>query len=206
MRTINALGARALARLWRRMTLPRRCRFLPHVKTASVARCSPDELVLRQFAGDRCLRLDLFMRVLLLDETRDGGADGRRLYERYRVLRPTSDKSATVFLQLLDDVRRNGFDDDQPVTVARDGSVTDGAHRLACAIHLDLPDIAVRMVALEHAFYAVPAPWFLGHGFDRDDVARLEATAAWYRRRALARTPPSEAAQRLSRRIGSMSV
>lgn len=159
---------------------------MPDAREGDVVTCPPAAILLRQFDGERCLRLDLILRLLALEEADGSGTDGRRIYHAYRTRRPAADKSLDGFRRVLADIRQHGFDPKRPITVARDGAIPDGAHRLACAVHLDLPGVPVRLVGAEHRFYAVTASWFRRHGFDARDITVLEEAAARYRRRALA--------------------
>lgn len=184
MSAVLGRAARALVRAWRRRRLDPRRRFLPDVRDGEVTRCPPAEILRRQYDGDRCLRLDLILRLLVLEQARGSGPEGRRIYDTYRARRSATDKSLDGFLQVLADIDRNGFDPERPITVARDGAIPDGAHRLACAVHLELPEVPVRVVGAEHRFYTVGASWFRRHGFTAQDVALLEDAAARYRQRA----------------------
>lgn len=176
---------RKVIRRWRQWRLDERLAFRAQDTEGSVVACAPEEVLARQYVGTDCMRLDLFVRTLAVAEfagTRTGGA---ALYAKYRDARPSEDKSVSAFAQLFEDLAVHGFDPRYPIEVARDASILDGAHRLACAMTLKTPRMPVRIMHLPRRFYTVTATWFREHGFSAEEIALLEREAEQYRQRLL---------------------
>jgi len=74
--------------------------------------------------------------------------------------------------KLLESMTENGFDERHPIPIDPNNELLGGAHRLACAIAMDLP------VYVEKSEERVWAPawgirWFLDAGMDESGTARL---------------------------------
>jgi hypothetical protein len=178
MRALMTVG-----RKWRRWRFDRRLAFRPHATEGDVVDCSPAFLVSRQYVDGECLRLDLFVRTLAAAEFAGVRTGGAELYTQYRKARPSELKSVAAFARLFERIAQDGFAPHCPIDVAQDASILDGAHRLACAMVLDMPSIPLRIVRMPWRFYAVTSTWFAKNGFSADDLARLEQEAERFRRR-----------------------
>ena len=145
----------------------------------------PLEVLDHQYVGLKCRRMDIILRLCAADQSDRSDPGGAALYTRYRALRQAPDKSPEIFAKLKDSMRRTGYDAEKPVIVTSNWSIEDGAHRLACAIVLGLPQIAALMLPATRGFYSVPIEWFTVNGFSRDEVATLERAERTYRKRIL---------------------
>lgn len=67
-----------------------------------------------------------------------------------------------------------GFDPSHPIPIDPDGELLNGSHRLACAIALGIKGAPVELHSRPVWAPAWDAAWFLAHGMNLDDVARLE--------------------------------
>jgi hypothetical protein len=98
------------------------------------------EIALAQYRDGSCRRLDLFVRMLAIEDWAGGNGGGidlyRRFIERKSAAQGRSAPSHTVedFVALVEDVRRRGLDPSAPLLVDRDRILLDGMHRLACAL------------------------------------------------------------------------
>ncbi len=102
-------------------------------------------------------RLDLATKLAFLESLDDPGTSfAARLYDRHIAAfslglaepgDPTkrgSDVFRETFMALLRDMRQNGFDPQRSlIPLASDGTILNGAHRVACAIHLGIPLLGV---------------------------------------------------------------
>jgi hypothetical protein len=107
------------------------------------------DLALAQYVDGSCRRLDLFVRLLAIEEWEGANGGGVDLYRRF-IERKSADQgwsrpthTPEEFLRLVEDVRRRGLDAGSPVVVYPDKILLDGIHRLACALFLGLPRVPV---------------------------------------------------------------
>lgn len=77
--------------------------------------------------------------------------------------------------RLCDSMRINGYLPNEPVPIDPDGELLGGAHRLACALALEIADIPV--AHMPNSVWAPPwhREWFVEHGMYGPDLARLDA-------------------------------
>lgn len=148
-------------------------------------RLDPVEILEHQYDGQKCLRMDIILRLFAAEQSDGSDPGGAALYAKYRAVRRKKDKSPEVFATLKDSMRRNGYDADKPVIVSSNWSIEDGAHRLACAFVLGLPKIPALILPATPQFYSVPTDWFTMNGFSRDEVTALERAERTYRKRIL---------------------
>ena len=50
-----------------------------------------------------------------------------------------------VFKKLIESIRKNGFDYNNPIIINRNFRIVDGAHRLVTALYFDIPYVSVTM-------------------------------------------------------------
>ena len=68
---------------------------------------------------------------------------------------------------LLESMQTQGFDKSQPIEIDHDGELLGGAHRLACALALDIPKVPV--IRYMDRYVWAPAwdfSWFASAGLD----------------------------------------
>lgn len=148
---------------------------------------APTDLLATQYTLGQCRRMDIILRLMAAEEFGDSRSFGTALYEKYREKRPAPEKSERVFRELLLSMRRHGFKVELPIVVDQHGAIIDGAHRLACAIILDIPQVPVRLVSRRsHSFYEVRLEWFELHGFSGDEIATISKAEVAYRSRLAA--------------------
>lgn len=75
---------------------------------------------------------------------------------------------------LAQSMARDGFDRSMPVAIDRDGELLGGAHRVACALALELTEIAIQ--GHDKQVWADPwgYDWFKSRGMPLDELKRLE--------------------------------
>lgn len=141
--------------------------------------CNPRELV-----SDR--RLDLAIKYRLFKELLyQSCPDAKRLY-RWHIMKRTGgvergswkrsiDDYFIACGELLDEMCQRGFDPASPVLIDDRRRIYDGAHRIACAILLDL-DIAVARSPKPALSPAWDSEWMLTHGLFDFELERIEKT------------------------------
>jgi hypothetical protein len=83
---------------------------------------------------------------------------------------------------LFASMQRHGFLPQGAIPIDPQGELLGGAHRLACALALNIP--LVSAVKLPHMVWAPPwhREWFVEHGMTREDLQRLDADWDFMRR------------------------
>jgi hypothetical protein len=134
-----------------------------------VVRATPAWLVASQPAP----RLDLYVRVLALEELTGLSSDGIALYERFMANPRSAHRSWDSFRRVFESVAAQGLLDTQPFTLHRSKILGDGWHRLACAIVLDIPHVAVRGVRRDKRLHVYTVDTLRERGFSEHEVAAV---------------------------------
>lgn len=128
-------------------------------------------------------RLDIAVKARFFRHLdRDNDPDAERLYRWHIEARNggvekgswkrSVDDFVTAARDLLASMKGLGFDPTCPVVIANGGGLVEGAHRLSCAVVLDVP-VWVRVAK-------GPAPtwgreWFVRHGLGEQEVGAVES-------------------------------
>lgn len=114
-----------------------------------------------------------------------GDADAERVY-RWHIEKRTGGVEPGSWKKSIDDymdaafaltkaMRVRGFDPATPVVMGSNGRLRAGAHRLSCALALELPALAVRIDARRGTAAPWGRDWFVRHGISAADLRRIEA-------------------------------
>ena len=76
--------------------------------------------------------------------------------------------------QLLVSMRRDGFLPTEPIPIDVEGELFGGAHRLACAMALNIKLVTVNQI--DNKVWASPwnMAWFVEHGMEPSDLRQIE--------------------------------
>ena len=94
---------------------------------------------------------DIYFRMAVIDEFLNGNDKIWDLYNRMQYIRCSSNgripknmmNHQEEFKELIKNFQVNGFDFAQPILINKKGMIVDGAHRMACALYFDSPEVSV---------------------------------------------------------------
>jgi hypothetical protein len=107
-------------------------------------RVDTDRLVRGQRLDGQSFRLDLFVRVLALEEFAGRNTFGIALYTK--LIRSKDRRMSHTpgdFEKLMYSVRADGVRRENPLVITHDFVLRHGMHRLACAVFFGIPDLPV---------------------------------------------------------------
>ena len=96
---------------------------------------------------------DIYFRMAVIDEYYKGNEDIWNLYAKMQYIRCSNNNQIPremidhkqEFIELIKNMKNNGFDYNYPILINQNGLIIDGAHRMACALYYDFPKISVCM-------------------------------------------------------------
>jgi hypothetical protein len=162
---------------------------------AGGATAQTTEIAAAQYVDGRCHRMDLFVRLLAIEEHSGHNEYGVDLYRRFIAAKSAAQRHAEPshspegLVALLEAVRRRGLASDAPVVIHPGKVLRHGMHRLACAVFLDIDRMPVAVDARR-----LPRPDYTlerlrGLGLSDDDLrAVVEAERRYAPRWAAARS------------------
>jgi hypothetical protein len=111
------------------------------------------DIAAAHYVEGACHRLDLYVRLLALEQWAGLNNFGVGLYERFMRLKSDAQGRAETshtsegLRQLFASIESCGFRADFPIVVRSDKVLRHGMHRLACATFLDLKTVPIRVQA-----------------------------------------------------------
>ena len=120
---------------------------------------------------------DIYFRMAVIDEYLNGHDSIWELYSKMQRTRCGEIKEISedmieheeAFKKLIDSFKDEGFNEEYPLVVNRDGIVIDGAHRLACALYFSVDEVTTYTNNQYYFFY--PAvynqEWFINHELEK---------------------------------------
>ena len=138
-------------------------------------------------------RYDIPVKWRFIRHLAEGGdPDSERVY-RWHIEKRTGGREPRSWKRSVDDyvaalavllagMRVDGFDANYPVVLGANGRLRDGAHRVACALFLGLPVLAVTDPRDGSATWGLD--WFRRHDMGPADLQRIEADWQWLKARS----------------------
>lgn len=129
-------------------------------------------------------RVDLFVRLLAIDQYYGKNSYGFDLYEKMQRVRLEQvevkkalegrEYSRETFTRLIQSFEKNGFDSRFPLGIDIDGKLYDGSHRLALSIYHKLDNIPVYIEESIGKFDCkYDLDWFLRNGFSKEELRKI---------------------------------
>jgi hypothetical protein len=105
------------------------------------------EIAAAQYEHGSCRRMDLFVRLLAIEEHAGANDFGLQLYRRFVELKSAAQGRAApshtteAFLELVESVRAVGLSPASPLAIHPDKVLRHGMHRFACAVYFGLETV-----------------------------------------------------------------
>ncbi|SMO87922.1 hypothetical protein SAMN06265379_111116 [Saccharicrinis carchari] len=135
------------------------------------------ELISKQFTINGFNRCDSVVRLLAIENYYKINDFGWDLYNKMQHIRSDglNDGAKERFIQLINSIQINGFDNYSEIPISRKGSILDGSHRLACAIYFKEQFVSVNIANRNYfdkkeneAVYDIN--WFKSNGFSEHEI------------------------------------
>ena len=123
--------------------------FLEDENSDSVEVIEVNELIKKQYEGEKFLRYDIIVRLLAIEEYFEKNSYGMSLYKKMqneRIHPNYADVSVERFERLINSCKKSGFDTDSEILVDSEMRLMDGSHRVALALYYGLSYIKLRVV------------------------------------------------------------
>jgi hypothetical protein len=130
-------------------------------------------------------RLDLYVRVLAVEEFAGLNSVGSRLYSRFMANPRSKHRSSEKFAGVFNSVVARGLLESEPLVLHASKILGDGWHRLACAIFLGIPRVAVTCVTRHKRPHIYTVETLRERGFEEREIELVldaeKRTMAWLR-------------------------
>ena len=122
-------------------------------------------------------RYDAIVRLLAIENEFNLNDNGWDLYLKMQTIRANSIKTSidfkNDFKNLIYSVKEKGFDKKFPIDTTSTGLLSDGSHRLACALYFDLPEIHLKKNKNDFSDVFYGLEWFEKNGFTEKETEQL---------------------------------
>jgi hypothetical protein len=153
--------------------------------------------LLQQHYSERgeCLCLDIFIRLLAIEQFAGADSSGIALYDKLWIGHGRKPRSVDGFQSLVASFQARGYDAEKPISLQRHPErgrevFADGKHRFACALFFEIGDVPVRLSSRTWPIADNSAGGLLRIGFTHAELDRiLEAEARYLARLGAAAGP-----------------
>jgi hypothetical protein len=142
------------------------------VADGDLVRCPPGWIIGAQPGP----RLDLYVRILAVEEFAGLNTVGARLYDKFMNVPISAHRSSRTFDEVFQSVVRDGFSEDQWLVLHRNRVLGDGWHRLSCAIFLGIPQLALRVVLRPRDPFIYTTDTLRERGFTAEEIDLVSET------------------------------
>lgn len=100
---------------------------------------------------DNDFSYDIFFRMAVIEEYIKNNDEIWELYNKMQSIRASQIRQVPrymidhkdEFIKLINNFRQNGYDFEKPILINKNYLIIDGAHRMACALFFDVPEVAI---------------------------------------------------------------
>jgi len=103
-------------------------------------------LLANHFIDNRLVRWDFILRYQMIGYILNNCEKSLRPYKKMQEL--TAKRDIASFKELVHSMKTEGFLDKYPIPITKKGLITDGSHRLVCALYFDIKEIPVEIVSV----------------------------------------------------------
>jgi hypothetical protein len=134
-----------------------------------------------------CLCLDLFIRLLAIEEFAGGNSHGIALYRKLWAGHKRRPREVGAFKELVDSFAVRGFDRNKPISLQKHPErrldvFADGKHRFVCALYFGIETVPVRRSARSWPIADNSSAGLLRIGFTHVELDQIFDAEARYRR------------------------
>lgn len=135
---------------------------------------SPENLISGEYFEGKFIRYDAIVRYMTAKGYLENPDYDFSFYNRMQKARGVEFGSQDRYKELIDNVRRFGFDYKSSIVVKSDGRLKDGSHRLALSLCMDVPLLttSVNWKSISNVEYGIE--WFRNNGFSSEECFELE--------------------------------
>lgn len=142
------------------------------------------EILMQQNTPEGYNRLDIFVRLLAVEEEHGLNDYGWNLYRKMQDARvPNEDKSTeervVIFKKLIASWKENGYDCNYEIWLDKNLNLDDGSHRLALALYYGVETINCKVLMINHEIN-YGEDWFRRNGFNENEISIIKAKALSY--------------------------
>jgi hypothetical protein len=175
-RRVISKARTALQRIQRNMMWRRRGQNSPmldaHARLQTTTFISTGDLLGLQRLQDEFCRYDVLLRYLVAQGIDEESHAHQNAYQQMQGLRVGKCDYAR-FVDLVKNIKDNGFSDKYPLPISEEGRLIDGAHRLACALYFGIDEVPVRVLETRKRV-DFSRPWFESRGFGDELLVSLD--------------------------------
>ena len=107
--------------------------------------------LLKKVMKDNDYSYDIYFRMAVVDQYLNGNQDIWNLYDKMQKIRVNGNSEIPTnmsnhkkeFIELIDNIKNNGFDYNNPVIINNQFLLIDGAHRMACVLYFGIEEISI---------------------------------------------------------------
>jgi|TARA_B110001469_G_scaffold117630_1_gene123780 hypothetical protein len=134
---------------------------------------TPENLISGEYLNGRFNRYDTIVRLLAIESFYSKDTSGFELYLKMQKARDAPLGYHERYISLIQSVDRHGFDWKSFLELSKDGWLRDGSHRLALALHHDVPVVSARVCWSKVGAPCYDMKWFSDHGFTEHECERI---------------------------------
>ncbi len=140
-----------------------------------------EKLLAYQYRENMFNRYDIIVRYLAIEEYFGKNNYGYSLYKKMqekrgflqRIDHKKVDDSLKKFIELIENIQKNGFDEYSTISVGKNQELIDGSHRLAAALYFDEKLIPLKLNRYKYdTVYGLG--WFKENDFSKEELNRIE--------------------------------
>lgn len=134
---------------------------------------STNDLFLAQYNNGEFNAVDIVVKYLAIENYYGLNNYGFSLYEKMQTKR-VGENWNERFRNLIRSVEQNGYLEDFTIETDVNYSIHDGAHRLALAMFLKIPNVTIKPFNADKIRRSYTIEWFMENGFSEDEIATIK--------------------------------